>query len=125
MLLGVFKGLGHKAHVLCDRKEDLLEELALLKNVFVSNGYPEKLVRKTVQESWAKETLKAVLAGIEQNVEMEKRKKFCEVLHVPYVKGFSEGLQRMIRKLNIGVVPKKGEMLYIFTLVQAETEEKA
>ena len=41
----------HRAHVLCDRKEDLLEELALLKNVFVSNGFPEKLVQKTVQES--------------------------------------------------------------------------
>ena len=65
MLLGVLKGLVHRAHVLCDRKEDLLEELALLKNVFVSNGYPEKLVQKTVQESWAKETLKAILVGIE------------------------------------------------------------
>ena len=42
---------------------------------------------------------------------MEKRKEFCEVLHVPYVTGFSEGLQRKLRKLNIGVVPKKGETL--------------
>ena len=46
----------HRAHVLCDRKEDLLEELALLKNGFVSNGCPEKLVLKTVQESLAKDT---------------------------------------------------------------------
>ena len=44
MLLGVFKGLIHRAHVLCDKKEALLEELALLKDVFLSNGYPEKLV---------------------------------------------------------------------------------
>jgi hypothetical protein len=70
----VLKGLVHRAHVLCDRKEDLLEELALLKFFFVSNGYPEKLVQKTVQESWAKETLKAVLVGIEQDVEVERRK---------------------------------------------------
>ena len=33
MLLEVLKGLVHRAHVLCDRKEDLLEELALLKQV--------------------------------------------------------------------------------------------
>ena len=91
MLLGVLKGLVHRAHVLCDRKEDLLEELALLKNVFVSNGYPEKLVQKTVQESWAKETLKAILVGIEQDVEVEKRKEFmkCYMFHM------SKGFQRV------------------------------
>ena len=59
MLLGVLKGLIHRAHILCDMKEDLLEELALLRNVFVSNGYPDKLVLKTLEESWANETLKA------------------------------------------------------------------
>ena len=41
MLLGVLKGLIHRAHVICDRKEDLLEELELLKNVFICNGYTE------------------------------------------------------------------------------------
>ena len=75
MLLGVLKGLIHRAHVLCDRKEDLLEELELLKNVFISNGFPEKLVLKTMKESWAKETLKAVLVGIEQEVEVITREK--------------------------------------------------
>ena len=92
-----------------------MEELELLKNVFISNGYPEKLVLKTMKESWAKETLKAVLVGIEQEVEVITREKaFFEVLHAPYVKGFTEGLQRSLRKLNIGVVPKKGR-LYTLT----------
>ena len=45
-----------------------MEELELLKNVFISNVYSEKLVLKTMQESWAKETLKAVLVGIEHEV---------------------------------------------------------
>ena len=113
MLLGVLKGLIHRAHVLCDLKEDLLEELALLKNVFISNGYPEKLVFKTIEESWAKETLKAVLCGIEQEVEVEGRKKeFCEVLHAPYIRGFSEGLGRKLRRLGIGYVPKRGETIF-------------
>ena len=39
----------------------LIEELDLLKNVFISNGYPEPLVLKTLRESWPRETLKAVL----------------------------------------------------------------
>ena len=60
MLLGVLKGLIHRAHMLCDLKEDLIEELDLLKNVFISNGYPEHLVLKTLSESWPRETLKAV-----------------------------------------------------------------
>ena len=113
MMLGVLKGLIHRAHVLCDKKEDLVEELELLKNVFISNGYPEKLVLKTVKESWAKETMKAVLVGIEQDLVIEeKNKDYFEVLYAPYVKGFTEGLQRKLKKLNVGVVPKKGETLY-------------
>ena len=112
MLLGVLKGLIHRAHILCDMKEDLLEELALLRNVFVSNGYPEKLVLKTLEESWATETLKAMLVGIEQEVRAEEKKEYFEVLHAPYIKGFSEGLGRKLRRLGIGFVPKKGETIY-------------
>ena len=85
MLLGVLKGLIHRAHVICDLKEDLLEELDLLKDVFIGNGYPEHLVTKTLNESWPRETLKAVLKGVQQDVEVENQKDFFEVLHAPYV----------------------------------------
>ena len=112
MLLGVLKGLIHRAHVLCDKKEDLLEELAILKDVFISNGYPEKLVLKTLEESWAKETMKAVLKGVGQQLEVENEKGYFEVLHAPYVRGFSEGLQRRLRRLQVGLVPKTGETIY-------------
>ena len=114
MLLGVLKGLIHRAHVICDLKEDLLEELDLLKNVFIRNGYPEQLVTKTFIESWPRETLKAVLKGVEQDVEVENGKDYFKVLHAPYVKGFTEGLQRRLRKLNIGFVPKRRETIQIF-----------
>ena len=93
MLLGVLKGLIHRAHVICDLKEDLLEELDLLKDVFIGNGYPEHLVTKTLNESWPRETLKAVLKGVQQDVEVENQKDFFEVLHAPYVKGFSEEVE--------------------------------
>ena len=108
----MLKGLIHRAHILCDMKEDLLEELALLRNVFVSNGYPKKLVLKTLEESWATETLKAMLVGIEQEVRADEKMEYFEVLHAPYIKGFSEGLGRKLRRLGIGFVPKKGETIY-------------
>ena len=38
-LLGIIKGQTHRAHYFCDLKEDLLEELSLLRDVFVMNGY--------------------------------------------------------------------------------------
>ena len=89
MLLGVLKGLIHREHVLCDRREDLLEELSLLRDVFIANGYPEKLVQQTLNESWAKETLKTVLKGVEQQTEIEGNRGYYDVLHAPHEQGFS------------------------------------
>ena len=67
---------------------------------------------KTMKESWAKETLKAVLVGISRTRGGGHNKGWAlfEVLHAPYARGFTEGLQRSLRKLNIGVVPKKGRL---------------
>ena len=70
------------------------------------------MVLKTLNESWPKETLKAVLKGVKQEVEVENSKGYFEVLHAPYVKGFSEGLHRKLRRLQVGLVPKTGETLY-------------
>ena len=65
LLLGVMKGLIHRAHVLYNEKQDLMDELSLLKDVFIANGYPEKLVKDTLEKSWEVETLKAVLVGVQ------------------------------------------------------------
>ena len=67
---------------------------------------------KTLEESWAKETMKAVLKGVGQQLEVENEKGYFEVLHAPYVRGFSEGLQRRLRRLQVGLVPKTGETIY-------------
>ena len=54
--------------------------------------------------------MKAVSVGIEYDVVIEENDKdYCEVLHAPYVKGFMKGLQRKLKKLNVGIVPRKGE----------------
>ena len=41
-------------------KEDLLNELQLLKDVFISNEYPRKLVEKTIIDSWKSELKKQI-----------------------------------------------------------------
>ena len=84
----------------------------MLRDVFISNGYPVKLVKEMLDKSWEVETLKALLVGVKQDVKPVNQKEFYDVLNAPYVKGFCEGLQRKLRKFNIGYVPKKGETLY-------------
>ena len=49
---------------------------------------------------------------MKQEVEVENSKGYFEVLHAPYVKEFSEGLQRKLRRLQVGLVQKTGESLY-------------
>ena len=71
--------------MLCNEKQDLMDELSLLKDVFIANGYPEKLVKDTLEKSWEVETLKAVLVGVQQEVKAENRKNtmmFC--MHLMY-----------------------------------------
>jgi hypothetical protein len=113
LLLGVLKGLIHRAHQLCDLKEDLLEELALLKDVFISNGYPEVLVQKTIKSSWEKETLKTMLFESNGIQDLRKEKEdLYDVFHAPYIQGFSEGLQKKLRRFNVGFIPMKSQTLH-------------
>ena len=84
----------------------------MLKDVFNRNGYPEKLVLRTLEQSWATETLKAVLVGVQQEVKTDNEKEYHNVIHAPYVRGFSEHLGRKLRRLKVGYVPTRGETLY-------------
>ena len=45
-LLGILKGLIHRAHMYCDERKDLEDELNLLADVFVMNGYPKNWLIK-------------------------------------------------------------------------------
>ena len=55
-LLGIIKGQIHRAHYLCDLKEDLMEELSFLRDVFVMNSYPLKLVNEVINKSWEEQS---------------------------------------------------------------------
>ena len=88
-----------------------MEELNLLKDVFIANGYPEKLVSETIKQSWESETLKAMIneAG---DIVVGEEDEYYDVLYAPYLQGFTEGLQKKLRKLNVGYVPQKGRRIY-------------
>ena len=97
---------------MCDEKQDLLDEFSLLRDVFIANGYPERLVKETLEKTWEVGTLKAVLVGVQQEVKPVQQKDYFDVLHAPYVKGFSESLQRKLNSFQVGHVPNRGETLY-------------
>ena len=46
-----------------------------------------------------------------KKMETIKNDQYFNVLHAPYIQGFSEKLQKDLRKLGIGFVMKKGETL--------------
>ena len=101
-LLGVMKTLIHRAHRLCDREEDLKAELGFLKDIFISNCYPVKKVDQ-------------VFGSYKPNLD-EKRDE-AEVedhslsMSVPYIQGFSERFQNIMRNEGIKVVFMKGKTL--------------
>jgi hypothetical protein len=106
--LGVLKGLIHRAHLLCDIKKDLIDELELLQDVFISNGYPPHIVQKTIRESWKSEFIKSFA----ENKDALAEDKYFDVIHAPYVQKFSENLQKDLNRIQIGFVMKQGRTLY-------------
>ena len=50
--------------------------------MFIAHGYPEHLVRRTIQESWSKEFMKSI-----NTVEKKDEEDYRDVIHAPYVKG--------------------------------------
>ena len=80
--------------------------------MFIANGYPEKIVRKTIDASWERETFKALLSEMDEDTTPQTNKEFFDVIHAPYIQGFSENLQKKLRHWNIGFVPKKEATLF-------------
>jgi hypothetical protein len=118
MLLGVLKGLIHRAHCFCDDESDLKEELQLLLEVFIINGFPDTLVEQTINRSCKTEVQKMTDRAIQKLIDDETEEdesdedEYFNVIHAPYVQGFSERLQHDLRPLKIGFVPKKMKTLH-------------
>ena len=99
-----------------DPKLPVLNELQLLKDVFISNGYPRKLVEKTINNSRKSELKKQIDESLyDENTQDDEKPEenlgYFDTLNVPYTEGFSERLSRDLRRINIGVTFCKGTTL--------------
>ena len=74
------------------KKEDLLSEINLLRDVFISNGYPKKLVKITNKKYWKIELEKEMKALLFEKKEEQQEEKsyYYDVLPAPYIAEFSE-----------------------------------
>jgi hypothetical protein len=94
--LGVMKCLIHRAHSLCDRKEDLDSELEFLKDQFLANGYPLQEVDRVFSSYEPEVGVERELeleAGVEEGLEEEDK----PTIFVPYVPGFSQKFAQRLR----------------------------
>jgi len=98
ILIGTMKTLIFRAHKLCDLPEDLQEELLFLKDTFISNDFPPKVVDR-------------VFASYKPGGEKDNAQAFNYTLTLPFVPGFSENLKRELQKQGIRVAFKRGQTL--------------
>ena len=87
---GIIKCLAHRGRTICS-KDNINMEINLLKKVFESNGYPTSLVNRCLMHS---------LPNKKQNLTNQEK----NILVLPYIKGLSERINTLCRKLNVQLV---------------------
>ena len=93
----------HRAHELCDEGEPLSNEIELLGNAFIANGYhPKDIDRISSTYEYQKSN---------KNEEAEHR---CDTICIPYVRGPSDLLQKQLAKEGVNLIFKKGRTLRQF-----------
>ena len=71
-------------------------------------------MEKTIHKSWKVElekAMKELLLELHENQQKEES-KYHDVLHAPYIAGFSEQLARHLKQIKIGVTFQEGNTLY-------------
>ena len=81
-----YENFDFQVYKLCDLPEDLNEELLFLKDTFIANDFPPKVVDR-------------VFASYKPD-QKEENEQFDYTLTVPFIPGFSENLKRELRKLG-------------------------
>ena len=101
--LGIVKSMLHRAHNLCDEGEPLDNEICLLNNAFIANGYHPKDVDQIISsyEHHKKEN-------------NEEAKHRCDTICIPYVRGPSDSLRKQLAKEGVNLIFKRGKTLRQF-----------
>ena len=99
--LNGIKGLLFRAHKICS-PADLQDELELISNTFIANGYPPHKVDSVINSYKPKDEANT------NEVTEEKDDGEVNTLCVPYVKGVSERLENALKKERVRLIYKKG-----------------
>ena len=91
--IGTIKTLVRRAKIVCSTEESLTDELDYIKKTMRLNGYPEKLITKTIKQTLSFNSR----SKNNQNLEAPK-------LFIPYEKGISEQLKRVANKYGLEVI---------------------
>jgi len=105
-ITGTMKTLIYRAYDLCTLREDREEELELLKDTFIVNDCPVKVVDSVFQ--------KYIPHKYKPQPNKEKPKHqidFDKVINLPFIRGFSEKVKREMHKEGITVVFGKGKTI--------------
>jgi hypothetical protein len=86
----------------------------------MANGYPKRLVERTIKECWKIELEKEMKRLAEELAEIEKpevhpdekNEDYYDVLYAPYIAGFSERLQKALSPFKIGIAHKTERTLF-------------
>ena len=90
--IGIIKTLVRRAKIVCSTEESSTDELDYIKKIRL-NGYPEKLITKTIKQT----LLFNSRSKNSQNLEAPN-------LFMPYEKGISEQLKRVANKYGLEVI---------------------
>jgi len=106
VITGAMKTFIFRAYELCTLREDREAELDFLKDTFIANDCPVKVVDR-VFGKYIPHKYKPNQA----ESELKPQNDYENVLNLPFVRGFSEKIKRELRKEGITVVFGKGKTL--------------
>ncbi|CAN0014396.1 unnamed protein product, partial [Heterosigma akashiwo] len=112
--LGSLKGLVNRAVRLADSEEDLAEEIKLLSDAFIVEGFAVEEVDTTVENYLAKIRSKESKRGDQTQVadgECQQEEEKRHVITSLYVPGVSDKLRRQLKGYNVDLVFKRGQTL--------------
>ena len=95
---GVVKTLAYRAKPVVSEREDRRKELEHLRGVLKCNGYPDWILRELKENNSDEGKVKRP-EPVKETSDMERNKKIPVV--IPYIKGFSEQIRRVLGKYGI------------------------
>ena len=114
ILRGIFKGFVYRAFTICSETH-IEEDLKLLINMFMQNGYKKDELLKSIEEVREKSQ------GTERNETTEEITQ-SKIIKLPWIPGLSPKLRKVYRKAGVRTVFKSGPNLK--TILTSQNKSK-